>query len=313
MKIPLNLVNFYTTASTLLGNQDSYVAEHQLQPLPQVELSSLEHWGHYAAATYQRFEDWSACTACQFTDIRSSVLNATWSTALPAFSRGYVAIQEERREITVAFRGTTHIMDALSDVQLLQSPWPADRRSGSRVHTGFLLAYLSARPHVLGALERISADPMYAEYSLCFVGHSLGGAQATLAYIDYMSRFEKAQLILPRLVTFGAPRVGNAQFAALVGGSSPKSGESLDALRVVHEMDIVPHLPRSLYPGHYVHSDREVWARDGDSGNSTELILCQPSSSPDGDPGCSSGTSPLQWSIRDHMVYPGMQLGIPEY
>ncbi|KAJ1861403.1 hypothetical protein LPJ73_001026 [Coemansia sp. RSA 2703] len=312
MKIPVEFVNIYTSVSTLLSNQDTYAAENKLQPLPAVELSSLEHWGHYAAATYQRFEDWAACAACQHTDIRSSELNATWSTALPAFSRGYIAVLKDRREITVAFRGTTHIMDALSDVQLLQSPWPADRRSGSRVHTGFLLAYLSARSHVLDALERISADPRYAEYSLCFVGHSLGGAQATLAYVDYMAQAEKYQFASPSLVTFGAPRVGNAGFAALVNSGS-KSSNGLDTLQVVHEMDIVPHLPRSVYSGHYAHNDREVWVRDGETDNTSELILCQPSSSPDGDPDCSSGTIPLQWSIRDHMVYPGMQLGIPQY
>ncbi|KAJ1645137.1 hypothetical protein LPJ64_003244 [Coemansia asiatica] len=300
--------------------------QQQQNTEPAVDLPFLEHWGHYAAATYQRFENWQGCTACQLADIQQTRLNATWSTMFPAaFSRGYVGVNREHKEIVVAFRGSTHIMDALSDIQLFQSPWPLDI-SGSLVHSGFLQAYLAARPHVFRSLDTLllaSDDPELKDYTLCFTGHSLGGAQATLAYLDYMMHADQQMLSrnMPKLITFGAPRVGNKYFAKAINGARNFSNVDSLALRVVHEMDLVPRLPRSAYPGQYAHSDREIWARDTTDEESMDLVQCQTfsdsSAHDDGyleDRNCSAGTNPLLWNVvPDHMVYPGMRLGIPKY
>ncbi|KAJ2802357.1 hypothetical protein H4R20_003308 [Coemansia guatemalensis] len=300
-------------------------------------LTTLRHWGRYAASTYQRYEDWDNCTDCQAPDIAETELNSTWSTALPAFSRGYVGIHHGRREVVVAFRGTTHIMDTLSDAQIAQVPWPpssdgSDTIDGtSRVHWGFLLAYKAAQLQIRDALETIARDARLADYSLHFVGHSLGAAQATLAFVDYSLGYpeysnekgRKAGRTFPRscsLVTFGSPRVGNLQFIRLVDSPSTcvgwhrRSDDKLDesVLRVVHESDIVPHLPRSmLLLGRYSHAGRETWARDAAGEAASEIIICSHHAD-DGkeDPQCSAGTSPLGWNILDHLVYPGIQLHI---
>ncbi|KAJ1901849.1 hypothetical protein LPJ66_000460 [Kickxella alabastrina] len=292
---------------------------------PKATLDELAHWGRLAASTYQRFEDWANCTACQHADISNITLAATWSTALPAFSRGFVAIDHTRTQIIIAFRGTTHIMDALSDAQILQTAWPPlaaaasanTLRSVSRVHTGFLLSYLSARPHIIKALERSA----HLGYTVRFVGHSLGAAQAALAYVDYRMMRPNALagsgsgLDAAALVTFGSPRVGNAQFSRLLNSGN--------TLRVVHESDIVVHLPNSIYPVLYAHGGQEVWALDSDEDDYDEdsmtLVFCEPplpadkANSPAPDRNCSAGVSPLRWNIQDHMVYPGMHLGIPQY
>ncbi|KAI8320538.1 alpha/beta-hydrolase [Martensiomyces pterosporus] len=273
-----------------------------------------------------RFEDWETCGLCEFDDIKDTVLNTTWSTVLPAFSRGYIGVNQEQREVVVAYRGTTHIMDVLTDAQLVQSRWP-DGAHGSRVHLGFLLAYLASREAVQEALDTLAADPSYNGYSLYFVGHSLGGAQATLAYAEFLqTHYDKLytgneRRMLPRLVTFGAPRVGNGKFAQYLNmlGGIRSNGAAM--VRTVHESDIIPHMPRSTLLYEYVHSDREVWIR-GSPGNGTgnddestqhELVVCDISDGYGEDGDCSEGVSPLLWNLPDHMWYPGIRIGIPEY
>ncbi|KAJ2370449.1 hypothetical protein H4S01_000360 [Coemansia sp. RSA 2610] len=276
---------------------------------PSVLVDSLQHWGRQAASTYERFEDWDACAACQHPDIADTQVNATWSTMVPAFSRGYVGIQHARREVVVAVRGTTHVMDALADAQLVQVPWPADTRA--HVHAGFLLAYRAARPHILGALRQIEDDPELAGYSVRFLGHSLGAAQASLAFADYVQHANTTERRRYQLVTMGAPRVGDSGFAAILDALATEHAaggvQGFGVLRVVHANDIVVHLPRVL--GRYVHGGREVWARGSDAAG-WELRVCRRAGE---DPGCSASVGPLWWSMGDHLEYPGMRLGIPKY
>ncbi|KAJ1649922.1 hypothetical protein GGF38_005970, partial [Coemansia sp. RSA 25] len=100
----------------------------------EVTLDVLEHWGRYAGAAYAAFEEWESCASCQASeDMRQTRLNATWSTSLPAFSRGFIGVNDRRRQVVVAFRGTTHVMDALADSQVAQAQWPL---AETRVHVG---------------------------------------------------------------------------------------------------------------------------------------------------------------------------------
>lgn len=49
----------------------------------------------------------------------------------------------------------------------------------------------------------------YPNAKLVLTGHSLGGAVATLAAIDFAHK----NIHVDRTIVFGAPRVGNARFA----------------------------------------------------------------------------------------------------
>ncbi|KAJ2497232.1 hypothetical protein GGH96_005256 [Coemansia sp. RSA 1972] len=284
-------------------------ADRGLRTLDTPLLSVLELYGTYAASAYQRFEDWTSCDACQVPTIRNTHIVATWSTLVPAFSRGYVGIHHTYKQIVVVFRGSTHIMDALTDAQIVQIAWPSNTES--KVHAGFVAAYTAAQSHVLQALHTIDKDRDLDTYSLHFIGHSLGAAQATLAYIDFCLSHAHRDA---QLVTYGAPRIGNPQFALLLGSLSEHTPhtEQENALRVVHECDIVAHLPRSmLLLGEYEHGGHEIWARDADTDHKAQdLIICQHTHE---DSKCSSSTSMLRWTILDHFVYPGMRLGIPRY
>lgn len=80
---------------------------------------------------------------------------------------------------------------------------------------------------------------MVKKKHVIFVGHSLGGALATLCFCIYRnlpSRFVHAQEV--RLVTFAAPRVGNKIWVQ----AFEKEFDG-DHFHFVHEHDVVPMLP----------------------------------------------------------------------
>jgi hypothetical protein len=76
-----------------------------------------------------------------------------------------------------------------------------------------------------------------AATTVIFTGHSLGGAMAALAFLDYMAATGPQQHRNAFLVTFGAPRLGDEKFM-----------QAFDAHRhrcefIADEHDPVPHVP----------------------------------------------------------------------
>jgi hypothetical protein len=112
------------------------------------------------------------------------------------------------------FRGTRELRNWVTNLHALPARWNA----GGQVHAGFRRAL----GRVWRPLRRLLAG---RDGPLFGTGHSLGGALAMLA----------GSLLRPRGVyTFGAPRVGDAAFAATLGPI---------AYELVHGKDLVPHLP----------------------------------------------------------------------
>jgi hypothetical protein len=113
---------------------------------------------------------------------------------------GFVATASDGR-IAIAFRGTesNRPEDLLVDLFARAKPWP----SGGMVHEGFAAALAHVRPAVDAALRGAGTGP------LLVTGHSLGAGLATVLAADLRAR-------APRLITFGSPRVGDANFAALI-------------------------------------------------------------------------------------------------
>ncbi|KAJ1364084.1 hypothetical protein KIN20_024091 [Parelaphostrongylus tenuis] len=104
----------------------------------------------------------------------------------------------------------------------------------------------------LGGIEDafLRASEKFKDYELWIVGHSLGGAIASLAasYIEKMKVFDGDRI---KLVTFGQPRTGDVDFAKAHGKQIPYS------FRVTHSRDIVPHLPPKAVE-HYYHHKSEI-------------------------------------------------------
>lgn len=136
---------------------------------------------------------------------------------------------------------------------------PADppKCDNCTVHTGFYSSWLNTRkvilPYVAEALEK------YPNYKLVLVGHSLGGAVATLGGLDF-----KARGWDPHVTTFGEPRLGNAELNRYINERfNITSDEATNRFhRVTHAGDPVPLLPLAEW-GYSMHSE-EIFISETD-------------------------------------------------
>ena len=153
----------------------------------------------------------------------------------------YAATQAASGAVVVAFRGTEQDpRDLVTDARFVKVAW----QRGGMVHGGFATAIEHVWP---GLIKWLSAHPGPA----LFTGHSLGGALACLA----ASRATPA-----RLVTFGAPRVGDAAFAATLARVAVE--------RYVNCCDAVCRVPPAAFG--FVHSSSPAYV-DADGLLHTDL------------------------------------------
>jgi len=114
-------------------------------------------------------------------------------------------------DIVVAFRGTElKLRDWLTDLSGSLVPC---QHGGGKVHSGFQAALGSIFPQIVRSIQDI-ALPGKSRLFVC--GHSLGGALSLLFAGRYQRESHGAGQSLPPLFevfTYGAPRVGDADFA----------------------------------------------------------------------------------------------------
>jgi len=157
----------------------------------------------------------------------------------------------------LVFRGTEHDdpRDFATDFAFVPVAEPRDPSvfhsffvAGMRVHMGFQTAIDSVWPEVCELLK--GYREAWPEAEICFTGHSLGAALATLA----VSRFAGGRA---SLYTFGAPRVGNADFCRAV-----EARADLGIYRFVNQNDLVTHVPPEDFG--YRHPAARMFHIEGD-------------------------------------------------
>jgi hypothetical protein len=124
----------------------------------------------------------------------------------------------------IAFAGTKSKENVLTDVKILDVPFGACGNSKTRVHAGFLQAWDSVRTKVFQHVTQLTTE------TVVFTGHSLGGALACLAGLDVACTLGKRV----KVVTFGAPHVGDELFADAF------NAKIWESTRVVNPLDPVP-------------------------------------------------------------------------
>jgi hypothetical protein len=161
-----------------------------------------------------------------------------------------------KNEVFLVFRGTTKEnkgADFLTDARI----GITNNQAGLPVHCGFHHCFASMLP----ALKTFFASLGGNIKVVHCVGHSLGGAVASLA-ADWVARNLK---YATRLYTFGAPRVGTDWFVK----STTSAVQGVNMHRIYHKTDpvaMVPlypfmHAPYNL-PGHYIHSHEPLLSGD---------------------------------------------------
>lgn len=198
-------------------------------------LPALENWQRHVAD-----RAWYVATA-------KSVKDETDTNAL-------IVTSHALRAIMVVFRGTDSAANLRVDVSALKTG-VANRRGskGPRVHEGFHRAYYFggvAKELELRISELTTQNP---EFDLYLMGHSLGGALATILAYRLLRLAIIPEEMHVNLFTFGAPRVGSPDFV-----SELDSFSQLRGFRFVHRGDVVPRLPMI----NYQHHGTLIWLRD---------------------------------------------------
>ena len=152
-------------------------------------------------------------------------------------------VAETDKFVVVAFRGTSSRAQLMTDMQarLNVARVAVDGRC-VRVHAGFYAAFRKIEAKLREVLT--AQDEAKAVY---LTGHSLGGALALVAAAAFGGN-DKLGDRIAAVYTFGAPRVGGADFPNLV--KAPH-------YRVVNSGDVVPLVPPNWLTG-YVHTGMPI-------------------------------------------------------
>jgi Lipase (class 3) len=214
-------------------------------------------------------------------------LVSTWHTGpLLSDSCGYVALSHppHPKRIIVAFRGTYSIANTIADLSTIPSeyvPYPADGGDGDdvcasgneshslhtfssesstklpsgpkcencTVHLGFMTSWKNTRCIIIPHIEK--AKVAYPEHQVTLVGHSLGGAVAALASLEFQARGWE-----PHVTTFGEPRIGNQALNSFIDDRFNLTSQDPSKhtfRRVTHASDPVPLLPLEEW-GYHMHA-----------------------------------------------------------
>ena len=157
------------------------------------------------------------------------------------------------------------------------------------VHLGFMTSWRHTRSEILPHLEQ--AIRQYPKYQLTLVGHSLGGAVAALAALDF-----KAKGWSPKVTTFGEPRIGNKALMHYIDKAFIEDDTTtIKSMyrRVTHVDDPVPLLPVKEW-GYRMHAGEIYISKSDLSPSVTDLQHCVG----DEDPLCIAGAEPAD-AIED--------------
>lgn len=237
---------------------------------------------------------------------RTDKHHQTWNTGpFLSDSCGYIVLSHSPSpaRIIVAFRGTYSIANTIIDLSTIPQkyiPYPGDQEEdediGSfrarvispeksecpncTVHEGFMASWRHTRPHILPHLRVLVYR--YPDYSLTLVGHSLGGAVAALASLDFQSRGWN-----PKVTTFGEPRIGNQGLMQYIDRSFSEGGHvniTGRYRRVTHIEDPVPLLPLTEW-GYKMHAGEVFISKPELTPEVKDLRHCEG----DEDPNCIAG------------------------
>jgi triacylglycerol lipase len=179
--------------------------------------------------------------------------------------------QQHKGDHVIAIRGTASLADAVTDI----TAHSKSNDAGSLVHTGFQTTFESFRD---GLAEYLNKPEVLKSTGIIHcVGHSLGGALATLVANWVKAKYNKTVY----LYTFGCPRVGYKDFAI-------KSSARIDKVyRCVHGSDPVPKVP--VWPFCHVHINGSEYVPVREQGLSPKAHSMETA------PGYVNSTNYAQW------------------
>ncbi|KAJ2725205.1 hypothetical protein GGI07_001467 [Coemansia sp. Benny D115] len=216
---------------------------------PGITKATIDLYAAYASAAYSiDSENWNCDTQCKRPGMEGTIVKYHWSYP-GVTSDGYIAVNDNKKIIVVAFRGSANTGDWIESFSTSFVQWPTSI-SGSHVSTGFLEGYQVASGPIIQHIKALVTT--YPGYTIVATGHSLGGARASMFVADIAAYYPQ-YLSRIQLFTYGQPKCGDLSFATFMNGLS------IPKIREVNKSDITPHLPDT--ESNYYHFGTEVWIK----------------------------------------------------
>jgi len=149
-----------------------------------------------------------------------------------------IIISNKCKNIAIVFKGTTSIGDYYYNFNIFSK-----QIKNFNIHSGFYGQIKSIMKQIFNIINPYLLN----NYNLYLTGHSSGGANATLL-THFIS--EKYSNVLIKLITFGCPRVGDAQWK-----KSFEEKNNIIHYRITNQNDIVTIIPTI----NYFHVGREIY------------------------------------------------------
>lgn len=241
-----------------------------------------EFWYYQVAAlcSIPNLQSWNVSTV---SDIMPNVTDIQIINNNSESNLAYSAYDQENNVIFSVFRRTVDTINLLEDIYIIKEDFP--ECNGCEVHKGFHFAYLNVKDGILQSFQKLKEK--YPNAKTAIIGHSLGAAMSTFAFIDIYKKYGH----LDYFYTFGSPRVGNEAFVTFVNSLT-----NVERARITHFHDATPHLPLN-YMG-YFHISHEIFYNE----DSTKFVICEEEIE---DPQCSIQFQVFDWSTHDHVNYMG--------
>ncbi|KAG0130382.1 Alpha/Beta hydrolase protein [Tuber indicum] len=243
--------NLVETGKDIIGGDNPSTSKGTLDPKL---LPKILYFAEFAAAAYcdpnhvVGTEVTCAGGVCPEITTNNITTILEFANTQDADTTGLVARDDTVKSIVISIRGSSSLRNWLANVQAKLKEVP-EICPGCEVHSGFHEAMQEALPAVVKSVEELRREN--PGYTVVVVGHSLGGAIATL-----MAEEIRRGGVEVDLYTFGAPRIGNEELSTFIS----KSGTNF---RVTHTDDPVPRLPPVILG--YQHISPEYWISKGDT------------------------------------------------
>ncbi|KAJ3251456.1 hypothetical protein HK103_002398 [Boothiomyces macroporosus] len=254
-------------------------------PTASSPVSNFPTFIQYSAASYcnQIWQTGSFNCGIRCSGALSSTQIVSTINSSDSAAASYVGYNDNLQTIVIAFRGTDNLEGALQDLEFAQtdsdwqsryplniaSPANAPIPENLKVHAGFEEVYGSIRDDVLIATNQLAQNK--PNYQIVFTGHSLGGAIASFAAVDFQNVFGMQDRI--SLYTYGQPRVGNDAWANYVD-----QVPFVDRIyRVARRGDPVVHLPLNAM-GYY--HFKQQWELNDDGSTTACAVKANSGESP---------------------------------
>jgi hypothetical protein len=161
------------SAATVNAFPNSVVTDKHLVNLPRLAIQSLQMFASFAAVSTCSPIGWSCGSRCKGTIAGTQFVKEFYDEKTETYA--YVATNDRYQRIIVSFRGSVDLSSWIQNLNFAKTEVDWLNNDEAKVHAGFLNCYQAVRSDLKNTIA--SVVKLFPNYTLTFIGHSLGGGK----------------------------------------------------------------------------------------------------------------------------------------